>query len=337
VLYDGDNPTPDSRYPIHIFSLTPRPTTFWGQSFYPYLYDLQQAIDSVRTSINIHTHFAGGPNLITTENPSQVRAEPGALWKLQVGPDRRTEWATPPPFPSELLMWLQKLQQDFDQISGVQDIVRGVRPKGVTAGVALEGLKQDAMTRLSLAANAWTNTLTGVGQALLDLAQQHLGSGLFAASARGGTPTMASVPPEALTMFVPGENGSQDQAISRRFRVVMQPGGDLPLSQAAQAEIAFRLRQQGDIDTPAMLNAVNFKDRDQVLARQAGQIQAQLQGQQDAMAQAQQAQSGALPPTPPGQGAPIPGQGSGMQPQFEMPPRRWPPPEVMGSTRVPPG
>jgi len=298
LLFDGDNPTPNGRYPIFIFQLHKQTSKFWSVGLVRYLMGLQDYINKTRTRISIHERYTVAPVWATDSQGTQIDVSPGAINELL--PNTTLTGLRPPPLPAEVFQSLDNAKHDFDVIAGTPEVTRGIRPKGTTSGISLEVLQQAAQMRMTGVARNWTYVLRDMWQCVLELMQQYYGEERIMATMLAGEPQAVSIGALSLNQFETetGEEGQEQQVLKPlKMRVVMQAEGELPMSQAAWAEIGLRLKQMpndegraGVIDDQAILDLLKFPGRDELRERRAQQLAAQQAGQQQAMAAQQQAQ-----------------------------------------------
>ena len=285
IIFEGDNPMPSGRFPVFLFQMHKRPRSFWTDSLIAYLKDTQDDYNKGRTSAAIHRHLSVHPTIKTTDRSLKAEVAPGSIWQLK--PETDASYVVPPPLSAEVWEGLSLDKGDFDTLSGVHEVTRGVRPKGVTTGIAIESLQAAAQTRLAGAAMAWQQTIQDVGQAVLDYMGWGYSEPRTIASATMSGARRITATPDLFSTTTLGTNGdtgeTEVQTQNHKYHVVTQQGGDLPLSKSAEAQLAIQLAQLGAIDQQALLEAVKFQGRDGVMQRKQQQEQAAVQGQQQAM------------------------------------------------------
>lgn len=223
------------------------PGNFFGCSVVERLIPLQRDYNAINNRINEHTARMTAGNLIA-EQGSLVDEElldtgiaPGTVIEYRVG-------ATPPGWmsvreiPGTLLTRLADMRKQFIDISGVSEMARASTTTGsISSGVALEILKEQDDTRLSLTAEHIRSAIRELGQHWLRLMRQ------FAVGARL---TRAAGEDMAETAVL---SWKRDQLTSDD--VVVDTDNDLSNTPAQRRQLALELMRAGlflDPDTQRM-------------------------------------------------------------------------------------
>ena len=171
VLFDGDNPTPNGRCPLFPFLTHRKSYALWGESIIPYLIGNQDLVNKTRTRVAVHQRNTGN-NAYWTDDPGLENLKLGMneVNQLQLG----TKLGAVPvnPLPPEVNETMYMAQAAMDTISGSQEATRGIRPKGVTSGIGMEVLVQQAQNRFSRPARNWTYVLRDAYQCALEIMQE---------------------------------------------------------------------------------------------------------------------------------------------------------------------
>lgn len=314
TLFDGESPVPESpykphRYPLVFFDFEPRENSFWPLGLVQELMDPQNRVNKGHTRINTWERYFVAPTW-TTESQltkSSFDMTPGTInW---VEPESNTRPNYAPPLPREAVELTQMAKQELDGLAGTVEVTQGLRPTGVNTGIALQVLHEAARQRMTAPAAAWTAAKAHLGQLVLELMQKFYTEERVLAIVEAGEAQLVGVTPDDLTATVPTEEWDEEaqapvmKTENRRYMVVTQAGGEIPLSMAARAELAVQLAQipsslvrPSVIDDEALLDAVQFPGRDRVLERKAQLVEQQQQAQQQAM-EMQQAQERAMTAT----------------------------------------
>lgn len=118
--------------------------TFWADSPLADLVELQREFNETRTQISLAARRMGNPQLLAQQGsivPGRMTNEPGQQILYRPG--------TPPPqpiplqpLPEYVVGQLDRIIQDFEDLSGQHEVSKGHTPTGVTAGTALAFLKE---------------------------------------------------------------------------------------------------------------------------------------------------------------------------------------------------
>ncbi len=284
VLFDGDNPTPGKRFPVFFFPAEPTINRFWSTSPFAALIPIQRDINKRLTRINTHQRYTAPPAWYTDDWQSKLtRIVPGQVHRVHPGTGIRP--LEGPQLTPQMFQAIDWDRRHFDIVGGVQDVNRGEPPSAAASGILVQQLQQTATTRLTGPLRFWAHTWMEVGQTVLETMQRWYAEERMVPVVRDGVGARVRISPDMLG--VPQETGEYNEdgepimeVVPIPYRVVVQPSGDLPLSAAAQAQLAIQLAQMGAIDVPALLKAVNFKYRDEVVQRAQQQAQAQQAGRE---------------------------------------------------------
>jgi hypothetical protein len=83
----------------------------------------------------------------------------------------KLEQFKPEPYPPQVMNTLIRLLQERDDVSGVNDVSRGIVPRGVRSGDALAHLLEQDETRLAVTARAYENMIAAAMEMVLKLAR----------------------------------------------------------------------------------------------------------------------------------------------------------------------
>jgi len=306
LIVQRPSPIPGEVIPLVHFQMWPDQNHFWSQSIVPQLRYSQDEINKLRTRLATWFRFYVNPAIITDDANLVLNLSPGQRTVVKT-PDGRADPWVPPTLPPEVFHELQALQASLDVLSGVQEVERGIRPKGLTSGISLEVLQRAGRTRQAGPAMFWGNAWGQVGQMLLELMQRNYAE-------QRAMPVVNAGRPQVLRMD-PARLGSEQGKNPYPFQVLVQADGRLPRSEAAEAETALAIAQivGWELLLPELLNAVNFPDKHKVVQRYQAVVGAQVAGQEAAaqaeadMAQqaAAEAQMAAEAPGADGAGGPV--------------------------------
>ncbi len=277
VLWHGPNPTPNERYPVVMFTDRRMGGEMWGRSLIADLMSLQDDVNVVYYMFRQHLRNAV-PQRITTDGSitQEVTNRYGELIKIQAkrGDKPMYQWTQPPPIPAEFFAILDREDRKFDTISGIHEVTQGIRPKGITSGIALSTLHEATQGRLRMLMSSLSLSIEDVGQLVLEYMQQNYLEERRISYFGADQPETATMPWGALSEPM--------NMKPREYRVIVQSRGDLPLNPAALADLGIQLAQIGAIDAQELLNVLGWPNRDEVGARmqdmQRQQGLAQMQG-----------------------------------------------------------
>ncbi len=232
-----ESPVPSKKYPFHFFPINPQGRFLWGESEIKDLIDLQLAINLANLRIATHSRSGGNSPWVTNDAKFEGSNEPGAT--LLVHGDAWARREPPVPLPPYFFDHEQALKYDFDMISGTHNVMVGKREKGIQAGVAIQLLQQAGMSRLSLPIENWGEVHAEIGQQVLDLMGKYYREDRSISVVRDKETTTQTIEPRMFGDTV--MTGTGPVQIPYEYRVITQPSGDLPISQAARAEYVIQL------------------------------------------------------------------------------------------------
>lgn len=102
---------------------------------------------------------------------SQTSGEPGThiKWTPTGSGGAKPEVITTAPFPDILMAWKEAIQQDFEELAGTYDAMKGQVPRGVSAGYAIQLLTERSYGRFATVFAGWESGWTDLYKILLKL------------------------------------------------------------------------------------------------------------------------------------------------------------------------
>lgn len=285
----------DGKFPIVRLIDHSYPREYWGAGEIEQLKGPQKIVDYLWSFGLDHLKMSGNPQwLVGTGSGADIENitnEPGVMVEATDINQLRRESGEPLPGG-----WINMLQQSFtnvDEVSGIKDVSRGTVQPGITSGLMLEGYVEAAQTRIRLKNRNLDKSLQDIGQLMLSRMLQ------FYTAPRMTRITNKVGKTEFVEFFIqnaedrkvfnfkkfePGQNSTvippgQRAEIKGIPDVRVTTGSSLPFAKAQKAATAKELFKEGAIDQQELLKAVDWPNKEEVLARMA-----------QAAAQAQQAQ-----------------------------------------------
>ena len=288
ILFDGDNPTPGGKFPVVLVANTKRGGDLLGHSEVDDLIAVQDFINLVNYRIARNQRMTANVRAVTNDKSlREIDNREGAIVHVQPTVGRNIagylNWDYPPPIAVGVFQWLNFLLESFDTLSGVHEITQGKKPKGVTSGLALTVLSEEAQARVREVFRHMTKGVEDAAQLMLALMHKYYAENRQlvyydqAEGERNSTVLEASM----LRNVVRG--GDEDMA----FTVVMESRGDLPNTPAGRYEMAVDLQSRGITDAQDVLEKIRWPKMKHILTRMEAAAEAEAQAQ---MAMQQQAQ-----------------------------------------------
>lgn len=208
---------------------------FYGTSIIEDLIPLQREYNRTRSQVVENKNRMSKLQLLAQEgsvNPSRITNEPGQviLYKPGYQPPTPLPLQNMPPFVSEEL---NRLQMDFDDISGQHEISRGGAPSQVTAATAISFLQEQDDTKLSPTVSSIERAVGKIGRHILVYA--------------------ADFWTQERLIRVMGDDGSFDAKMYKgadihgNTDVIVEAGSGLPTSKAAKQAFIMDLLKLGAI------------------------------------------------------------------------------------------
>ena len=277
LLCDKPSPYKHGRCPYVRFFRYPVPDSGYFYGEIDQMKGLQKRLNKLESQITDILSITSNPpmlvNIASGIKPEKMTNEPGLIIPTNMDVDRAAKWLQTPNIPSALFMQVEQISQDIDTVSGIHDITQGRRPTGITAGVAIETLQEAAQTRLRLAARYLEYSLRCAAELMLSIIWEYYRN-----------PRTIRKKTIGGYQFVEA-NFAHEELAGGIPDVKIRAGSTMPISESVRRQDSKELRALDVIDDEAVLDAYNWPDKDEVLAR-VEQKRAE-EAQQMAAAQAQ--------------------------------------------------
>jgi hypothetical protein len=150
LLKDGPNPYDDGKFPFLRYTNYILPREFFGESEIAPVRGPQRIANKIYSFMLDVLTLTGNPIWIMDSNsgvnPNLLTNAPGQVVEKNPGTDVHRESGTQ--LQPYIMQMFDKTREIVDQISGAQDVSRGLPPGGVTAASAISSLQNAAQTRL---------------------------------------------------------------------------------------------------------------------------------------------------------------------------------------------
>ncbi len=296
--YEGDDKYPYQRLVNYIL-----PRSFWGISEIEPLESPQRTFNKIVSYALDVLYLSGNPIWVVDStsgiDTQNLTNQPGLIVEKEPGSEvRREEGVQLQPF---VLQIIDRLKDWFDQLSGAQDITRGVNPGGVTAASAIADLQNAAQTRIRLKVKNLDAYLQDFGQQYASrVLQFYTAPQVFRLTGKDGTEKYFKMHVQKT------EDGYQ--AMVQRFTdnnllnptpeiyqlrgkldVRVVTGSSLPFSKAQNEQRAYSLYDRGIIDGEEVLKSLDYPNWEAIQQRMQAQAQMKAEAEQQAQLAAQQA------------------------------------------------
>lgn len=305
LVHESDIEYDDKKFPYIRLLNYVLPREFWGISEVEQLESPQKMFNKLLSfALDVLT-LMGNP-IWVVDTTSGVDVDnlfnrPGLIIEKEPGSEvRREEGVHLQPY---VLQMLGELKQYFDDISGSNDVSRGVKPEGVTAASAIEALQEAAQTRLRQKTRNIDTFMQNFGQMYLSRVFQYYDAPRvfritndqsvtkyfkfhiekYDDPESGDQKLMAKV-----RDFNQGDDGKQYLGEERayeirgKFDVRVSSGSSLPFEKQRVESQTYQLFDRGIIDAEEVLKNIKYPNAEAVLQRVA---EKQAMAQEQAMMQ----------------------------------------------------
>ncbi len=234
-----DTPMPYRNLPVYRLS----PADILGTSYgYTPMFDLlplQEAVNSLYSTILTNQHTFGVQNIYVPRGADiQMKSLEGGLNIIEgnsgAGKPEPMNFTNTPP---EVFNFLAKLEQQMETISGISSVTRGNPEASLKSGAALALVQSMSLQFISGLQQQYVHTIEDVGTGLINMLKD------FAA-----VPRIAVIAGETNLNYVETEFSGDDLSLVNR--VVVDVGNAVSKTTAGKMQMASELIQYGIVKTP---------------------------------------------------------------------------------------
>jgi len=280
LLWDGPNPLPIKGRPFVKFDYTPD-EGFWGIGEVEFLIDPSKMINKRKNQIQDNTDLLANGRLGVDVNKipewKKIKGKAREVIPVQGSP-KDAIWADyGRPMPQQVVADMQDSLFWVNLLSGLQEVGRGVIPKGDPSGVAIQTIMESVNIRVRKTSRSWERFLKRSATMAVDMLQLYEPTKLFAILGDG----------EEVQYL-----RADDLTLDTRYNIRVRSGSTLPTNRAGKLEMAIRLVQVGIIPPDVALDLVDIpevkliiKKREQEAAAQTQAVAANQQQSEEQLAQ----------------------------------------------------
>lgn len=236
----------------------------WGLSLVELLASPQESLNRLLAALQHNIELVGNPTFVEGTRSglqrTQITNKPGT--RLTVNENSKAEWLTPPSLHEMIPDLIRYFLQRMETISGLSAITRGGAPQGRNAQSVIDSMQEAAFVRIRMALRNEERWLRRMGnKAASIVAENYTQPRLIAFLGPDGQQSVSAL--GANHFYLPGPNGQ----MPLRFRLNVDVGSQTETSRQAREDKAMTLYGLGAIDDIALLEAMDFPNRQAINER----------------------------------------------------------------------
>jgi len=250
LLWDGPNPLPIKGRPFVKFDYVPDPNSFWGIGEVEFLIDPAKMVNKRKNQIQDNTDIlANGRTFVdVTRIPEwkKIRGKAREIVPVNGNPRNAVYIDYGTPLPAHVLHDLNDSLNWINLISGLQDVGRGVIPKGDPSGAALQLIMESVNVRVRKVARSWERFLKASATMAIEMLKLYTPDKVFA---------------------ILGDEYAQAQYVKYddlnlnvKYNIRVRAGSTLPTNRQAKLELAIRLVQAGILPPDIALELIDLPE-----------------------------------------------------------------------------
>lgn len=236
----------------------------WGISLVELLASPQESINRLLASLQHNVELMGNPVFVEGTRSglqrTQITNKPGQ--RLTVNENSKAEWMDPPGLHEMLPELIRYFLQRMEAISGLSAITRGGNAPGRNAATVIDAMQEAAFVRIRMALRNEERYLRRMGNKVASLiAENYTVPRMVAFVGPDGTQNATAL--NANHFYLPGPNGD----FPLKFQLNVDVGSQTETSRQAREDKAFTAHGLGAIDDLALLEAIDFPNRQAIYER----------------------------------------------------------------------
>lgn len=259
ILYDGENPNKDGKFPYASFNSYSIPGQFWGVGEYEAHHKSQRAWNRLMCQYIDHYNGSNAKWIVEQGALDKNKKITGRPWEIitkRRGFEIKME--VPPGLPQDYFMMLSQFRQMIDLESGIHDVSRGEKTPGLDkVGIALT-LKESDFTRMRPVIRGFERFISEIGEMCISRIIQfnRLNRKYSYIDQNTGEPVTLNI------------SGLPDD-IDLTFKVTVKSNSTLPADKPSRAATAMQLFNMGVIGPQALLKAIDWPNIQETLQESA--------------------------------------------------------------------
>lgn len=245
---------------------------FWSIPLTEHLGPAQIALNRLLASMQSSAELVGNPIMIEPDGSGISRTKivnrPGGRLTANAGAANNIRWLDPPSMSPAVGELAQYWRDTIDRISGISAVARGTSLRRREAAASVDAVQEASFVRVRAVLRNLEEALRVAGnQVASNMVEFYLEPRAIPIIGPTGSEDYLEVP--AKHWYFPDLqlDGETVKEKPLRFDVWIQAGSSLPISRQARAAEADQLYSMGGIDLETLLEAHDWPNRNQVLAR----------------------------------------------------------------------
>jgi len=274
IASDGANPYADGEFPVDMMIWHTDFESAWGWGDVELLRNPQELMNKVLATIieNImlmsNAIWIGDKDALTTEEWKKLTNAPGSYVRKSPGRELRREPGVS--LAPNVLETLQHIQTGGEKITGMVDVMRGIRTGQVSSGVGIESLQLMAQALIRLRGRALEAMHNRIGQKIISRIYQYVPPNRVQHIIQMEDKEKMVVA-HSTELMKPITQRKQSEVLDLLFTI--EPGSGLGLAQTQKRIESMRLREMQVIDDEALLEDLKYPNRKKVITRVAAKRQ----------------------------------------------------------------
>lgn len=268
IADDGSNPYTDGLFPSDMFTWHSDFHSCWGWGDVELLKNPQELQNKIvalvveNLMLSSNAIWIGDTDALSKEDWIKLNNAPGSYVKKKPGRELRREPGLP--FPEYVLKVMQFLGAAKDEMTGMVDVMRGVRTGQVSSGVGIESLQLMAQALIRLRSRSVEAMDARIGRKLISRIFQYYEPEKIVELLKLNRDS-ATIQAYSSELLKPINQRNMQWTNDLMFRI--EPGSSLGLAKTQRRIEAFKLHQAQAIDDEALLNDLEYPNREKVLKR----------------------------------------------------------------------
>uniref|UniRef100_A0A6M3K0N4 Putative head tail connector protein n=1 Tax=viral metagenome TaxID=1070528 RepID=A0A6M3K0N4_9ZZZZ len=267
---DGDNPYNDGSFPTDMIIWHSDPDSGWGWGDVELLTSPQEQFNKLlaiiieNATLMSNAIWIGDADALSKEDWNKLTNAPGKHVRIRPGRALRREAGVAlPPYIFQIANFLKVAK---DELTGMVDVMRGIRTGQVASGVGIESLQLAAQALVRLRARALESLHARMGRKLISrLFQFYTPERIFEVLKARSEKYDEQIKEIQSELLKKPTSRREDAWTDVTFTI--EPGSNLQLERQQRKTEAMNLRKMQVIDDRALLEVLEYPHREEVIKR----------------------------------------------------------------------